>query len=101
MSAKSKKSTADKTNRNEHENHLISYSASKISNRLSLSFYGEDTLKKQKQVILDNYDEVHNSEPACRRDIKTYSYSKKKLVKPKTPTIRIKQESNSRPVKYF
>ena len=67
MSGKSKKTTADRTNRNEHENHLISYSASKISNRLSLSFYGEDTLKKQKQVIFDNYDEIHNSEPFDRK----------------------------------
>lgn len=61
MSGKSKKTTADRTSRNEPDNHPISYSASKVSNRLSLSFYGEDTLKRNKQVILDTYDELQNS----------------------------------------
>lgn len=55
MSGKTKKSTADRTNRNEYDNDRISYSASKVVNRLSLSFYGEDTLKQQKQIICDTY----------------------------------------------
>lgn len=91
MSGKSKKTTADRTSRNDYENHQISYSASKVSNRLSLSFYGEDTLKKHKQVILDSYDDAQKSEPIEPRQPKNYSYSKKKINKPKTPVIRIKQ----------
>lgn len=64
MSGKTKKSTADRSSRNnDHDNHQISYSASKVNNRLSLSFYAEDTLKKQRQVILDTYDEFEDPEP--------------------------------------
>jgi hypothetical protein len=57
MSGKSKKTTADKTVCNEKETKYISQSASKMVNRLSLSFYAENTLKMQKQVILDTYDD--------------------------------------------
>ena len=91
MSGKTKKTTADRTSRNDGDKHQVSYSASKVSNRLSLSFYGEDTLKKQKQVILDSYDDIHKSEPIELLPTKAISHSKKKLNKPKTPVIRIKQ----------
>lgn len=53
MSFKSKKTTADKTSRGEKEVKVVSKSVAKMINRLSLSFYAEDTLKKNKQVILD------------------------------------------------
>lgn len=55
MSGKSKKTTADRTVRNDYESNHIAYSTSKITNRLSLSFYGEDTLKQRKQIICDTY----------------------------------------------
>lgn len=31
--------------------------SSKVIKRLSLSFYGEDIIKQQKQIIWDTYDE--------------------------------------------
>ena len=59
MSGKSKKTTADRTVKNQYENNHITFSASKITNRLSLSFYGQDTLKQRKQIILDTYEEAN------------------------------------------
>lgn len=95
MSVKSKKTTADRTARNEKETKYISHSATKMVNRLSLSFYGEDTLKMHKQVILDTYDNFDSESQAnsTRITAKPTSYSKNKIAKPKTPVIRfLKQE---------
>ena len=36
----------------------ISLASTKMLKRLSFSFYGEDIIKQQKQIILDTYDET-------------------------------------------
>lgn len=64
MSLKSKRTTADKDPNGDYPekrdlesgNGLepkILFSSSKMLKKLSLSFYGEDTMRKQKQVIYD------------------------------------------------
>lgn len=60
-------------------------------NRLSLSFYAENTLRMHKQVILDDCEEVgggfEDALPVC----KPVSCSKNKISKPKTPVIRFQK----------
>ena len=57
-------------------------------NKLSLSFYAENTLKMQKQVILDTYDDFETESPISRTELKPNSLSRGKIAKPKTPIIR-------------
>ena len=59
MSGKTKKTTitADKTHQNSGDTPNISLASSKIVKRLSVSFYGEDIMKQQKQIIWDTYDD--------------------------------------------
>lgn len=60
-------------------------------NRLSLSFYAEDTLKMNKQVILDDCQEVGSIFEDVVPVVKPASCSKNKISKPKTPVIRFQK----------
>lgn len=89
MSGKSKKTTAEKTVKSEKQTKYISHSASKMVNRLSLSFYGEATLKMQKQVIMDNCDDYFEEDCQPFQIItNTTSYSQGKAVVPKASIVR-------------
>ena len=57
-------------------------------NRLSLSFYDENTLKMQKQVILDTYDDYQYETPLRGTITRPDSLSKDKILKNKTPLIK-------------
>lgn len=66
-------------------------------NRLSLSFYGENTLKMNKQVILDTYDDYESDSPLNRQPNKPTSLSRGKLTKPKTPIVRVTKQEQPMP----
>lgn len=56
-----------------------------------MSFYGEDTLKQRKQIILDTYEDVPDTYTPKKDYQKRYSYAKNRLSKPKTPVLKLKQ----------
>ena len=58
-----------------------------MTNRLSLSFYAENTLKMNKQVILDTYDDLQPLSPEIKSISKPASLTKCKITKPKTPVL--------------
>lgn len=62
-----------------------------MTNKLSLSFYAEDTLRMQKQVILDDCDEIipilEGVEMVCGPEF----IPKSKTAKPKTPVMRVQK----------
>lgn len=51
------KSAYDISNKtpNHQSNQEIAISSSKVLKKLSMSFYGEDTMKRNKQLIFDDY----------------------------------------------
>lgn len=92
MSGKSKKTTADRTVKNDQDSNNIVFSTTRVTKQLSLSFYGEDTLKNRKQVIYDDYGEFEETFTPQKNTKKHFSYSKPNIRKPKTPIIRIKPD---------
>jgi hypothetical protein len=90
MSGKSKKTTIPKekgSGQLEVQDNICLTSEKQLK-KLSASFYGEDTMKQQKQIILDTYED-YSTESNIRRH-RYQSNPIKKNVKCKTPTTRIK-----------
>lgn len=91
MSGKSKKTaaTVEKTNPQNPDIFSVSLASTKAIKKLSLSFYGDDTMKQQKQFIFDTYEE-RQPKSTKKSMQKNRSQTAKKSIKPKTPIPRMK-----------
>ena len=72
----------------------ISLASTKMLKRLSFSFYGEDIIKQQKQIILDTYDETI-CEPKTAKLKRNPSYDSKSQNMPLIKRRKVEKKKKS------